>query len=396
MSEKILQHIYTRERRGIFTSSAGFDTVARSVGLADAFIKEEIHPNCVYGGGKSGGAITVTHFPCGRMLLGQAVPTLDFTGSRTAFFMHNYILPAEKIGGVLDDIKKLLRTRFDASYDISSGGELTSLEELPCLPSKENSAEIPEAFIIQAASRVIEAIKKSKKAYILVPPEILDKHTFACAVLAEIYKILPEAAKHLLGFCTYSREPEKRKNIHLIFLEKEAYRAGDSRFAGDFIVDFSDSEANASESIKSSEIFISEKIAALSFESFFTEINFWHTRMPQLSVSLSQAEIAWAEKNLENLTANQFFSIPQKFIQNGKSSKNPEIYVTMDILKKINTALLSGREISLRYFLGSYSLPLLEHNRIKKILRRVYENYKTSQHDENIEFLFSLRVSQSF
>lgn len=37
--KKVQQQMYTRERRGIFRSTEGFDTIARSLGLEHGFIK---------------------------------------------------------------------------------------------------------------------------------------------------------------------------------------------------------------------------------------------------------------------------------------------------------------------------------------------------------------------
>ncbi|MCL1877994.1 MAG: hypothetical protein FWF80_03985, partial [Defluviitaleaceae bacterium] len=58
----IEQHFYTRGLRG-------YETVAKSCGLADDFVKKNIHPYCVYGGVD---ALTLAHFSCGKMLFGLA------------------------------------------------------------------------------------------------------------------------------------------------------------------------------------------------------------------------------------------------------------------------------------------------------------------------------------
>lgn len=174
----IQQHFYTRERRGLYKNSAGYDTVAKSAGLSDAFVTKQIHPLCVYsGGGKP--AFTLAHFPCGRMLFGRAVHITDFTGQRTAFFMHNYIFPASRVGEFLADIEKLLCARFEESCP----ADPPELCELPTGPR-----EIPARFL-------------------------------------KLYKSLPEGARQTFGFCATDLNavvfPEENFDTYEIFISKK-------------------------------------------------------------------------------------------------------------------------------------------------------------------------------
>ncbi|MCL2577335.1 MAG: hypothetical protein FWE27_04715 [Defluviitaleaceae bacterium] len=379
---KVSQHFYTRERRGLYISSAGYDTVAKSPGLDDSFIKEKIHPYCVYSGGGMN-SITVAHFPCGKMFLGQAafVP-VDFTGQRTTFFAHNYILSAEMAGEYLTDIEKLLLTRFENSYD--ENFKLEELDTLPLTLSLAPAPEVGEGTLIHIVNCVIKSVQSAKKTYVILPKHFSEE--FVRALLVEVYNKLPEGIKHLLGFCTNSREPEKRKNIHLVFLENGAYRAGDTRFSDDYIIEIGADYCKSNPQFtKNIVYFILERIAELSPEKFFTEINFWYNRISSVSSFINKAETAWLEKNLEML---QFEKIPSDFIKKGKSGDNSSLYVMLEILKSVSAALKINREISLRYFLGNYSLSPEDYKRTVLNLRRIYKNYLTPPHYENIEFLF--------
>lgn len=40
--------MYTRERRGVYRATEGFDTVAKSESLDNNFVKKIIHPFCLY------------------------------------------------------------------------------------------------------------------------------------------------------------------------------------------------------------------------------------------------------------------------------------------------------------------------------------------------------------
>ncbi|MCL2225717.1 MAG: hypothetical protein FWB96_12190 [Defluviitaleaceae bacterium] len=438
MAMKIDQHFYTREKRGLYTSSAGYDTVAKSHGLCDSFVKEKIHPYCVYSGGGAN-AITLAHFPCGKMLFGQAafVPT-DFTGQRSAFFAHNYILPAEAAGAALADIGKLLLTRFETTVDGGEGlagegesAELAELDELPELPelpalpvspalsmqsAREFPPEIASETVMHIASCVTKSVESAKKTYVILPKfsDETARQEFIRALLVQIYAQIPEGVRHLLGFCTATNEPEKRKGIHLIFLENGTYKTGDTRFSSDFTVDVSrrageNAPENATrafssalaatggaadvshctgENISTLPTYIKERIRAISPANFFAEVNFWRKRVPFASTCITDAEATWLDKNLENL---QFETIPSDAIKKGKAAENSTLYVMLSILKTVSTALKSRREIHLRYFLGSYSLSPQNHERTIEILRRIYQNHtgeQTPQHLENMAFLF--------
>jgi len=386
------QHFYTRERRGIFKPTAGYDTVAKSPSLADAFIKEKIHPYCVYNGDGSN-AITVAHYPCGKMLFGQAVHVpKDFTGQRAAFFAHNYIFPAEAVDDFLSEIEKSLCTRFETSYDINLGGELKELENLPHDKKPDEFPNVNHEAFVHIKNCIIESIAKSRKTYILVPPEISNKNDFACAVLVKIFENLPEGVKHLLGFCTFTCEIEKRKNIHLVFLDKNFYEKNISRFVGDFIVDFTfenSTQLPAQSHDEKAFDYIFNRILSLSTVQFFSEINFWHARIPNFSLKTNEAASVWLEKNLEKFSAQQFAAIPADFIKCGKSGESPAIYVILSILKKVSAALISKREISLRYFLGNYFLSPANYTRTVQNLRRIYKEYENT----DAEFLFRERAT---
>src|SRR3954453_13087301 len=105
MSGKIQQQLYTRERGGVFSSTDGFDTIAVSEGIDKAFVKKYLHPFCLYyapkalttSGQKEASlypeAVTLFQPETGDMVIGQAVYVpADFTGQRSAYFMHNYVI----------------------------------------------------------------------------------------------------------------------------------------------------------------------------------------------------------------------------------------------------------------------------------------------------------------
>ncbi|MDR1663598.1 MAG: hypothetical protein LBR83_01570 [Clostridiales bacterium] len=270
----IQQQIYTRERRGLFRNSEGYDSVAKSPGLADAFIKENVHPFCVYNAPRfqpppavsewaRGNdapvqepapeyprAITVVRYPDGQALLGQAVyVAADFTGQRPTFFSHNYILPKEA-ADTLNFPAALNKTEFWVEYDIEKGKTLPELSRLPetdrpdAFAESDSAGEALERLGIEYKTfyKLVLCLLLSaagpKKVYVVTPVPPNEVTHYARSLLGVLYEYLPGALMSVLGYCTYSHEPENKKGLHLTFLEKNALRVSDPRVARDYVLDF--------------------------------------------------------------------------------------------------------------------------------------------------------------
>lgn len=392
---KIEQHIYTRERKGMFRQSPGYDTIAASAGLSHAFIKEHLHPYCTYSAPAAlkntaatdyPPAITVVNYICGRMLLSRAVYVpVDFTGQRSTFFVHNYVLPPRAAANALADMGSVLRnTKFLDAYDIANGSKLDSLDDLPT----ENRHFAPQEIELgQLSQHVQESVATSKKTYVTVPAESQNIHDYASGLLAQLYPRLPEHTKHRLGICTYAREPQNKKGLHLIFVEKNSTPAGDFSVRPQGVA----LDTNA----PSLETYLQAKIPTMTPEKFFSELGFWKARMENFAECtwLQAAERGWLEAMLECLTQSQFASIPGEFINRGKALDSPEIYMMLGIFKTVAGVLGSRAAFDLRYFLGSYPLNAVEYERVLFNLRRLYSQHVTPANLENIAFLFRERAS---
>jgi hypothetical protein len=243
----IQQHCYTKSQKGLFRKSAGYDTVARSDSLSEEFIKERLHPFCYYHPSKAlqalrvpavqfPRALRVIQFPDGQMLLGQTVYIeADYTGQRPTFFTHNYLLPRP------DDLSpKAMETMLRNTIFLTrtEWGHLPELKELPVFESAGRGDPVgplpfDELRLARLVAAVMEAVAGTRKVYVLLPdPE------WVIPVLAWLYSRLPGAAVPALGFCSYSREPENKKYLHLIFMEKGSLLTDDPRVEGDFVFDF--------------------------------------------------------------------------------------------------------------------------------------------------------------
>ncbi|MCM3134813.1 hypothetical protein M3629_18710 [Paenibacillus polysaccharolyticus] len=267
----IEQQMYTRERRGVFRTTEGFDTVAASPGLDPSFIKKVLHPYCVYDApaeligrsekdeSKYPASMHLLHLESGETILGQNVyQAADFTGLRSAFFAHNYVLsPASseeymKRGDWLDAV-------FANSYDIEQGTELPALTALPLateggaglgteLPGGSFEANTSPSQILSALKMdetlfkrmlyaVMQSVAARRKVYIALDLPAEEVTAGAKALLRLLYKALPYAFRRQLGFMTFAKEPQAKKGIHVQFVERGTLRPKDRNTEKDFTFD---------------------------------------------------------------------------------------------------------------------------------------------------------------
>lgn len=257
----IQQQMYTRERRGVFRTTEGFDTVAKSAGLEAAWIKKVLHPLCTYDAPSAltargvkeenayPDALHLIRTESGDMILGRSVfKAADFTGLRSAFFTHNLVIPAGAPEGA-SDYKLWLNATFAGSYDIEQGTELPELDKLPAqgLIPKESSREIltrlglDEAIFTKLLYAVMMSVAGRKKVYIALNTEAEDTSKAAKSLLHILYSVLPFAFRRKLGFITYVKEPSSRKGIHVTFTEPGGLRQGDRSIDKDYIFDLAQS-----------------------------------------------------------------------------------------------------------------------------------------------------------
>ncbi|OMF36937.1 hypothetical protein BK133_08470 [Paenibacillus sp. FSL H8-0548] len=256
----IQQQLYARERRGIFRSTEGYDTIAKSNGLEPAFIKKVLHPFCVYDapaelstrGEKDGAAYPETmhllHLDNGDILLGRSVyQAADFTGLRSAFFTHNYVIPSGHEDESVSPYESWLRASFTDSYDIDKGTEIAELAHLPLeraavvRPSYRSILallNIGEKAFKQLLYAVMAAVGGKKKIYVSLDVPIAQLPDKAKQLLMVLYASLPYAYRKQLGFITYAKEPQSRKSVHLTFVEQGSLRPGDRSIEKDFTFDF--------------------------------------------------------------------------------------------------------------------------------------------------------------
>lgn len=253
----IEQQMYTRERRGIFRTNEGYDTVAVSKGLDPNMVKKVLHPFCTYdapaelsvSGEKDGSlypeSIHLYHTEQGASVLGRSIyQAQDFTGLRSAFFTHHYVIPAERSEDVVNGFRQWLHADYADHYDIEEGTELAQLRDIPVKPAAQvqplellSELKIDERIFKQLLFALTNAATGRKKVYVALDVPIDKLSAYAARLLEVLFQSLPYAYRRMLGFMTYSKEPESKKGIHVMFVEKGSLRANDRNIEREYIFD---------------------------------------------------------------------------------------------------------------------------------------------------------------
>jgi hypothetical protein len=249
--------MYTRERQGIFRAAEGFDTIAKSQGLENNWIKKVLHPLCMYDapaelasrGEKNEkaypDAVHLVRTENGDVVLGRSIyKAADFTGLRSAFFTHNFVIPAGHGEGTAD-YKQWLNTTFADSYDIEQGMELPELGTLPAdkiYPSVAPASVLSELDIDEQIFRrllyaVMMSLSGRKKVYVSLNVPAGETSAAAHKLLFVLYGYMPYGFRKKLGFLTFAAEPASRKGIHLTFVPQGGLRPGDRNIEKEFVFD---------------------------------------------------------------------------------------------------------------------------------------------------------------
>ncbi|HHX59204.1 MAG TPA: hypothetical protein GX707_00455 [Epulopiscium sp.] len=258
----ILQQYYTRERRGIFRTTDGYDTIAKSPTLDKNLIKKVFHLYCFYdaprelqvAGEKDSNkypkSLSFIQLDTNETILGQSVYVpVDFTGQRSTFFTHNYLLSKESKEAFIKNPEKILyANEFKESYDIENGMELEAIEDLTYTKQLYdttitnnllNQLGITEALFKDLIVAVCLSVTSRKKVIIALDIEASDISMYARKLLLCILESLPYDIRRKVGFTSYIQKPESKKGINIMFVDKESIRHGISGVDKDFIFDFS-------------------------------------------------------------------------------------------------------------------------------------------------------------
>lgn len=259
---KIQQQIYTREREGFFSASPGYSTIAASPGLDKSYIKQTLQPLCAYYPPQSltnagireeeryPKANLITFTEMGELVIGQSVyKESDYTGERETFFSHNYIIPKDRVREYLTSADKLFgELPFRLNYDVSHGKVLNEIDALPVMkpavqPLNQLLIElgISGKQFKQVVYAVLMSMTTKKKVYISLPGDITQSTQGAYQLGYYLFQCIPFEMRRAFSMLTYHSEPQSKKHIGLMFVEKGSIRPQDSMIQRDFVFDFDQS-----------------------------------------------------------------------------------------------------------------------------------------------------------
>lgn len=255
---KIAQQMYTRERRGVYRMAEGFDTVAKSESLDNNFVKKVLHPFCLYDAPSELAArgerdetvyptaLHLFHADNGDTVIGQSrYQAADFTGQRSAFFAHNYIVPSSRAEEIVHNYGEWLHADFATSYEGELGGTLPELSSIPVMRKDRRPDPIAGLRLLGIDEELFKALLQAvmlsvagkKKIYVALNVQITELTERAVELTEILYSALPYEFRRRLGVITYANEPQSRKYIHLTFVEKSSLRPGDRSTEKDFTFD---------------------------------------------------------------------------------------------------------------------------------------------------------------
>ncbi|GAA3402207.1 hypothetical protein ACFFNY_03760 [Paenibacillus hodogayensis] len=256
---KIQQQIYTRGREGIFRTNEGLDTVAKSPSLDNGFIRKTLHPFCLYHAPQElrqrgetdlslyPDSLTVFTADSGELVIGHGIfAGADFTGQRDTILVHQYVVPESLKESFYRTPDALFRIRsFESTYK-EGEKQLPELDRLDFDegPSPEEERRtldrlgVTEERFKQLLAAILQSVASNKKVYIALDTDVSDTSRSGKLLLAMLYRCLPYVMRRKFGFTSYQNEPQGKKWINAMIVEKGSIRAGDRSLDKDFVFDF--------------------------------------------------------------------------------------------------------------------------------------------------------------
>ncbi|MBZ9635041.1 hypothetical protein [Clostridium sp. FP1] len=261
----IQQHYYTREKKGLFSDTPGYDTISKSKGLKDKLIKEVLHNYCFYEApfelieeedlNKYPQALMCFNIPSREMVIGcSSFAGKDYTGQRNRYFTHNYVVSQVEKEFYIRNPERIFHAEFKMPIFELHGGDNkrgeTFLDELTDIPMDKQSHEffkrdkffkelgIQEIMYKKLLSACFDSVLNNRKIYIVlkVPAQQLSK--YSKQLMEYIYIGLPYLVRRNFGFITYAKDSKIKEFINLQFVAKGGVRKADVAQSLAYVFDF--------------------------------------------------------------------------------------------------------------------------------------------------------------
>ena len=257
----IEQHYYTRERKGIFSRTPGYDSVAKSKNLEDDFIINSLHDLCFYEAPSSlVGEEDVSKYPTSlfvvntednRMVIGQSTFVgKDYTGQRNRYFTHNYIISEEERNEYIENPERIIFSGgFIFDYNIDKGTVIPEVAKIEQNSSEDCFQSIEDMFLatnmcneifVKLIKASFDGAKYGKKIYIVLDSDSSSMTMLAKGILKYLYRALPFEIRRKIGFTTYMKEPKNKNLINIVFLCKGSIKRITTEIKAGYVFDLAD------------------------------------------------------------------------------------------------------------------------------------------------------------
>lgn len=258
-SKMIEQHYYTRDRKGVFSKTPGYDTVAKSSGLENEFIINTLQNLCFYEAPASlAGEEDVFKYPVAlfyanienKMIIGQSLfGGKDYTGQRNRYFTHSYIIPEKERENYIENPEKIIyASGFQRDYDIEKGSTLKQISKISLNTKEDCFNSIEDMFSATGINRKIfedlikacfKSVKYCRKIYIVLDVDYSHINSTSKGIIKYLYRVLPFEVRRNLGFITYMKEPKIKDSINIIFLASGSIKRLSTEIQAGYVFDLS-------------------------------------------------------------------------------------------------------------------------------------------------------------
>ncbi len=257
----IQQHYYSRDKRGVFSKTPGFDTIAKSHGLEDRFVRDTLHDLCFYEAPSIlAGEQDISKYPAaffcvnteeGNMVIGQSsFAGKDYTLQRNRYFTHNYIIPKEERDKYIKNPESMIYAGdFVCNYNIDCGMDIPAVCSLNENRIDDCCSTIQHMFRITGMNKEIfeklikscfDAAKYGTKIYIVTDTDSNSITKIAKGVLKYLYRALPFEVRRKIGFITYMKEPKLKNLINIVFLCKGSIKRLNTEIKSGYVFDLAE------------------------------------------------------------------------------------------------------------------------------------------------------------
>ncbi|MBU3144308.1 hypothetical protein [Clostridium sp. CF012] len=385
----IQQHYYTRDKKGLYSDTPGYDTIAKSKGLEDKLIKGVLHDYCFYEApfeliqeenlNRYPKALMCINIPSREMVIGcSSFVGKDYTGERNRYFTHNYVVSEVQKEFYIRNPERIFQAAFkmpvficDLLLTDEHGLSKTFLDEIIDIPIYKQSHEffakdqffkelnIQKGTYKKILSACFDSVLNNRKIYILlkVPAQQLSK--YSKQLMEYIYIGLPYVVRRKFGFITYVKDSKSKEYINLQFVGKDGIRKADVEKSFAYVFDFQEGRHLNVMKLENENAyldFVWDNLENLQVLNGFFSKSDKYIKENQLGqvVSLKEYNQIFTanfenileyelNKSEENNIVQIENNIPQKFEVWNLGAKEKEI--DRNILKDIDLAEISKRQI---------------------------------------------------